>query len=174
MGAGCSDVRWIREVPEEQGLGLDPNRYVLHIPELTPEQPARPSGLSLWPSDQPGGDYWWPGGHGPRCILDGDARSYWQAPEGSATSWVEVDLGRVSPFDRVSLQEAISQGQTISAYRVLAASGEDWQQICAGETIGHLRVVTFPRRAASRVRVELESSGGPATLRRLGIFLGRE
>lgn len=61
MGAGSSDVRWIWEVPEEQGLAVDPNRYVVHIPELTPGEPKRPGGLSLWPADLPGGDYWWPG-----------------------------------------------------------------------------------------------------------------
>jgi alpha-L-fucosidase len=61
MGAGCSDVRWIWEVPEEQGMGLDPNRYVVHVPEITPEAPKRAVGMSLWPMDQPGGDYWWPG-----------------------------------------------------------------------------------------------------------------
>lgn len=60
MGTGCSDVRWLWEVPEEQGLGLDTNWYVVHVPELTPEEPVRPGGF-LWPADQRGGDYWWPG-----------------------------------------------------------------------------------------------------------------
>ncbi len=60
MGAGCSDVRWVWEMPEEQGLGLDPNWHVVHIPEKAPGEVERPGGLSLWPPDQPAGDYWWP------------------------------------------------------------------------------------------------------------------
>ena len=60
MGAGCSDVRWVWEMPEEQGLGLDPNWHVVHIPEKAPDEVERPGGLSLWPQDQPAGDYWWP------------------------------------------------------------------------------------------------------------------
>lgn len=269
MGAGCSDVRWIWEVPEEQGLGLDPNWHVVHVPELTSGEPVRPGGLSLWPSDQPAGAYWWPGesylamdrfwsgatglrfaehlrtdtahsaeevvaawhrtvgygfnlvvnfvpgprgnlastevarfaqagnvlrrtyaedlaravvaaasssaaGHGPQCAVDGDPATWWQAMTGSAAAWLEVDLGRALRFDRVVLQEAITQGQTIASYRVRVGTGESWREVSTGQTIGRQHIAAFPPLTASRLRVELTTTGAPATLRKLGLYLRRE
>ena len=85
-----------------------------------------------------------------------------------------MDLGRAVRFDRVVLQEAITQGQTIASYRVLAGAGEGWQEVCAGQTIGHQRIAAFPPLTASRLRVELTTTGAPATLRKLGLYRGRE
>jgi len=267
MGAGPSDVRWLWEVPEEQGLGLDPNWHVVHIPELPVEEPVRPGGLSLWPADQPAGDYWWPGesylamdrfwagqtglsfadhlrtdtahtadqvvaawhravgcglnlvvnfvprpggdlppvevgrfvqagetlrrtyadnlirggiataigsaaGHGPEQAVDGKPTTWWGAYDGGATAWLEIDLRRQVEFDRLLLREAITQGQTIAAYRLLAGDGGPWREVCAGGTVGRQRIAVFPPVLASRLRIELTTTGAAATLREVGLTMG--
>ena len=269
MGAGCSDVRWIWEVPEEQGLGLDPNWYVVHVPELTAEKPVRTGGMSLWPKDQPAGDYWWPGesylamdrfwsgatrlgfeehlkkdtahtaedvvaawhrtvgyglnlvvnfvprprgdlppaeverfsqagktlrriyarnlaiagtatasrstaGHGPGQAVDGNPATWWEASDSARTAWLEMDLGQEVEFDRLALREAITQGQAIAAFRLLAKRGGGWEQVCAGGTVGRQRIALFRPLRASRVRVELTTTGRPATLREIGLYRGQE
>jgi alpha-L-fucosidase len=258
-------VRWIWEVPEEQGLGLDPNWYVVHVPELTPEKPVRPGGMSLWPKDQPAGDYWWPGesylamdrfwsgetrlkfeehlkkdtahsaeevlaawhrtvgyglnlvvnfvprprgdlppaeverfaqagrtlrrvyarnlasagtatasssaaGHGPAQAVDGNPATWWEATGSDRTARLELDLGHEVEFDRVALREAITQGQAIAAFRVLAKCGGAWQPLCTGGTVGRQRIAVFRSLRASCLRVEMTTTGRPATLREMGLY----
>ena len=269
MGAGCSDVRWIWEVPEEQGLGLDPNWHVIHVPHSSAEEPERPGGLALWPDDQPGGDYWWPGesylamdrfwsgqtgfgfeehlstdtactaeevveawhrtvgfgfnlvvnfvprpagdlppaevesfaraggilrctyadnladatcatastsaaGHGAEHAVDGNSDTWWEAADKSADAWLQIDLEREAELDRLVLREAITNGQTIAAFRLLVEVGGEWQEVCSGGTVGRQRIAVFPPISVSRLRVALATTGAPATLRDVGLYRGQD
>ena len=55
--SGCSDVRWVWELPEEQGLAPEPNHYLVHVGG---EAKLRDQVFPFWPEELLGHDYWWP------------------------------------------------------------------------------------------------------------------
>ena len=111
-------------------------------------------------------------GHGAEQAVDGERTTWWGASDGGATAWLEIDLRRQAEFDRLLLREAITQGQAIAAYRLLAGDGGPWREVCAGGTVGRQRIAVFPPVLASRLRIELTTTGAPATLREVGLTMG--
>jgi len=53
--------------------------------------------------------------------LDGDPATFWQASEGSARAWLEVDLGRAARFDRVSSMNGLASTTAASSRRISTA-----------------------------------------------------
>jgi len=79
---------------------------------------------------------------------------------------VDVDLGRPVPVGIVRLEEVIEQGQTIARHAVLGGSGDAWDTVAQGTTIGYARLHRITPRTVSRLRVVIgEAVAEPAPLR---------
>jgi alpha-L-fucosidase len=78
---------------------------------------------------------------------------------GPNTAEAEVDLGRNETISIVDLRERVSDGQTISRYRVDYAVGAEWIPAFRGTTIGYRRLTRLPAPiTAKRVRVVIEDA----------------
>jgi len=101
-------------------------------------------------------------------VLSGEGDSGWNAPEEQAM--LELELGADRTFDRLLLQEDIEQGQRVEGFVLEAWHDGGWKPVVRGGCIGYKRLERFGRVTASRVRLCVEQSRGPARLKRLGLF----
>ena len=85
----------------------------------------------------------------PANLLDGDALTYWTVEDDSTSGSVIMDLGKVTTFDVVSIEESIEFGQRITSFKVeYGNDGENWTTMKEGTTIGAKRLVrTAPVKA---------------------------
>jgi alpha-L-fucosidase len=91
-------------------------------------------------------------------VVDGDPDTYWSAPAGTRTGWIELELEWPTTFDVASLQEAIAHGQSVERYRLEAWTGSAWSTLSRGTTIGHRKLDRFPAVTADRVRLTIDSA----------------
>jgi alpha-L-fucosidase len=92
---------------------------------------------------------------GPDQALDGDLDTYWAGnfAEGSIT----LDLGSSKTFNVIRLQEPISMGQRVAAYRVDVREGGAWKTVSRGSTIGYKKLDRLEAAGtADRVRIVIE------------------
>ncbi|MDD8027758.1 MAG: alpha-L-fucosidase [Acidobacteriota bacterium] len=110
------------------------------------------------------------GGHGAELILDGDPATYWRAEPRATTGEIILRLAGERTFDCAMLQEALSVGQRIEAFRLEAKTGSGWKEFARGTTIGAKRLLRFPKVTASEIRIVIEASRLNPTLASFGLF----
>lgn len=87
--------------------------------------------------------------YSPANLLDGDPLTYWTVEDNATSGSVIVDLGKVTTFDIVSIEESIEFGQRITSFKVeYGNDGKTWQTMKEGTTVGAKRLVrTAPVKA---------------------------
>jgi len=109
------------------------------------------------------------------AALDGDPATFWSAPVGSRHAELEVAFAGPVTFDHSLIMEWLTNGQNIQGYRIQVWHDQQWKTIVEGNAIGHKRIDQFPQVTASRVRLSVLSSSGPAGIREFQLFLvGKE
>ena len=109
------------------------------------------------------------------AALDGDPATFWSAPVGSRHAELEVSFVSPVTFDHSLIMEWLTDGQNIQGYRIQVWQDKQWKTIVEGNAIGHKRIDQFPEVTASRVRLSVLSSSGPAAIREFQLFLvGKE
>jgi alpha-L-fucosidase len=109
-------------------------------------------------------------GHRGVAILDRNAESYWTTEDGIEAATLEVRLARTLTFNRAMLQENITVGQRVEAFRLETWAGKSWREIARGTTIGYKRLLSFPNVTSSKVRIVIERSRTSPTLSSFGLF----
>ena len=75
---------------------------------------------------------------------------------GPTTAMMDFDLGRAQPVSIIRLEEEITRGQIVAAYKV---DGEDpsgkWKQLSDGTTIGNTKLDRFAPTMVRRLRVTI-------------------
>lgn len=87
--------------------------------------------------------------YSPANLLDGDPLTCWTVEDGTASGSVIIDMGKVTTFDVVSIEESIEFGQRITSFKVeYGNDGQNWTTMKEGTTIGAKRLVrTAPVKA---------------------------
>lgn len=73
-------------------------------------------------------------------------------------------------FDRVSLQENITDGQRNAEALLEYWDGKKWKELSRFTTIGHKRLLRVPLVKASKVRMTVKDSMGPVQLSEVGFY----
>lgn len=96
--------------------------------------------------------------YSPANLLDGDPLTYWTVEDGTASGSVIVDLGKVTSFDVVSIEESIEFGQRITSFKVeYSNDGEHYTTMKEGTTIGAKRLVRTAPVKARFVRITVST-----------------
>jgi alpha-L-fucosidase len=106
----------------------------------------------------------------PANLVDGDPSSYWAADDGLRRAVLELNLGRVTQFDRIMLQEPIRLGQRIAAFAIDVRQGGEWTTAARGTTVGYKRLMRIPLVSADRVRIVIEQANNVPALSNFGLF----
>lgn len=99
-------------------------------------------------------------GTDPALLLDGNLDTFWEAPEGSSTAEIVVNLPATRTLDVVSLQEPIGvRGQRIEGVAVDTWNGSVWTQRATATIVGHKRLIRFGSAIATdKVRIRITAS----------------
>lgn len=81
-----------------------------------------------------------------------------------------LDMEGRQTCDYYILQEDISQGERIRAYRIEARTGGSWVTVAHGSSVGHKRIGSFPPVEASAFRVVVEKSTGTPVIRDFSVY----
>jgi alpha-L-fucosidase len=113
-------------------------------------------------------------GAGPRFAarnaVDNDPETYWTTNDDVTNAVIELDLGQERSFDNVMLQEYIKLGQRVSGFKVEALVEGNWQQICAGATIGYKRLLRFAPVTARRVKIHILEAQACPVIAKIGLY----
>jgi alpha-L-fucosidase len=102
---------------------------------------------------------------------DGDAASYWATDDGVTEASLELDLGAAVTFNVTRIEEAISLGQRVEAYRIEGFSDGAWKAIAKGTTIGRKKLDRVQPVTASKVRLVIEKARACPAIRAFGIHI---
>ena len=106
----------------------------------------------------------------PRCVVDGDANTFWATDDDVHSAQLEIDLGLPATFNRIVLGEYTPLGQRITSFTIQAFQQGEWRRLAEGAAVGRKRVVAIPTVTARRVLVNL-AARGPIALATLGLHL---
>lgn len=104
------------------------------------------------------------------AALDGDADSFWSAPEGTHAAALEVAFPKPVTFNRALAMEWLNDGQHVERYAIEAWVGGRWKLLAPGGAIGHKKIDSFPSVTAARVRLRIISSTSAARIREFQLF----
>ncbi len=102
--------------------------------------------------------------------VDGKKDTCWATDDDVTRSWIEVDLGQATTFNRVMIQEDIRLGQRVEAFTIEAWDGSQWKPVSQGTTIGYKRLLRFPDTTAARVRLTITKARACPTIAALSVF----
>lgn len=91
-------------------------------------------------------------------ITDGDRETYWATDDGVTSGSIELNFGVARKVNYILLQEYIRLGQRIKAFEVEAKSGNRWEKIAEGTTVGYKRILPLGGVETSAIRVNVSES----------------
>lgn len=96
-------------------------------------------------------------------ISDKDAKRLWDFKMWRSRNFSDNLLGTPgSIINTVVLKENIDSGQRVESFDIMARTGDRWQQITGGTTIGNKRILTFAPVKVDELRLDVLSSRGTA------------
>jgi alpha-L-fucosidase len=104
------------------------------------------------------------------AALDGDPGTFWMAPADSHHAALEVNFVTPITFNRARTMEWLNEGQKIQSYAIEVWDGKAWKTLARAQAIGHEKVDLFAPVTASRVRLRILSSTGPAAIREFQLY----
>jgi alpha-L-fucosidase len=107
---------------------------------------------------------------GPQQAADGKPETYWATDDDARAGWLEVDLGKPTEFTIARLEEPITLGQRVAAYRLEYLDGGQWKTIVEGTTIGHKKLDCFAPVTAQRVRLVVDKSLACPLVKTFGLY----
>jgi alpha-L-fucosidase len=100
-------------------------------------------------------------------LIDKNEKTY---REIAANEPIEIDINENKSFDRILLQEDISQGQRIEEALLEYFDGTNWQKINQITTVGYKRLVRFPTVTGLKIRLTVLKARGKVLLSEIGVF----
>jgi len=106
----------------------------------------------------------------PQNMLDHNPGTYWAPDDTALQAAIEIELGQPTTFNVARLQEPITFGQRIQAYRLEYWADQQWHPIVSGTTIGYKKLDRFTAVTARRVRLVIEKARACPLINEFGLY----
>ena len=104
-------------------------------------------------------------------IVDGNAETFWTAPDGATNATLEIAFKTPQTFNCISLREPFWLGERSTAYRLEAQGGAGgWQLLARGSVIGSCNLVPVAGTTAQAVRLVIESARGTPAISEFAVY----
>ncbi|RHR43275.1 alpha-L-fucosidase [Parabacteroides sp. AF18-52] len=105
-------------------------------------------------------------------LTDGRLETYWQGS--GKTNTIEISFEGEEEFDRLLLQENITEGQRIERFTLECQVGDTWQMVTEGTTVGYKRILRFAPVRCNKVRIVVSESRDLPQLSEIGFYKASE
>jgi alpha-L-fucosidase len=102
--------------------------------------------------------------------LDGDADTFWSAPEGSHNAMIEVNFKEPVTFDCALTMEWLNDGQHVQKYAIEVWENGEWKRVAEAQAIGHKKIDHFAPVTTQHVRLNLLATSTTAHIREFQIY----
>lgn len=110
---------------------------------------------------------------GPKNVLEEGLDKYW-APEENQREW-ELYLEFQNPvsFNVLEVREPIQMGQRVACFHleVLNIGSGKWERVVNGTTVGHKRLIRFPRVESRSLKLVVDKARIDPLISYLGIYI---
>ena len=100
-------------------------------------------------------------------LIDNDLTTYWSGEGKELVFHYDAPV----TFDRVLLQENITQGQRIENFKIEYKDGDKWKLLTEATTVGYKRLLRTKKVTAQEVRLTLTQSRDVPQLSEFGLYL---
>ncbi|XP_058080313.1 alpha-L-fucosidase 1 [Magnolia sinica] len=107
----------------------------------------------------------------PYNVLKEGIYSYWAPEEGQSIWAIYMDLGQLSPFNVLQVQEPIQMGQRVIEFHLDFLTEGEWRTIINGTTVGYKRLIRFTLVKSQWVRFVIDKSRADPLISYLGFYL---
>lgn len=104
-----------------------------------------------------------------RLVNDRRLDTAWTPAADQTGGQLEFDLGQPRSFNVARIQEDLTLGERVQAYRVEVFEDGAWRTVSAGQVIGHKQLRRFPTVTARRVRLAIERAVAPPAIAEFGL-----
>lgn len=105
-------------------------------------------------------------------LTDGKLETYWQGK--SDTGVIEISFDEKQRFDRLLLQENITEGQRVEDFVLECRIDNQWKAVAEGTTIGYKRILRFAPVETDKVRIVIRQSRDLPQIAELGFYMASE
>lgn len=88
----------------------------------------------------------------------------------SSTGTFVLDLGCKRRFGTIVLQEFLDEGQRVAAFTLEIPEKGGWKEIARGTTMGHKRILQFPKVRAKKIRLSVTDSRATPLIKKVQVF----
>lgn len=102
-------------------------------------------------------------------LSDGELTTYW---EGSTeNNYMEITFAEAISFDRLLLQENITEGQRVEKFTLEVWDNDRWIETATGTTIGYKRILRFNPVTTTKARIIINETRDTPQIAELGLYL---
>jgi alpha-L-fucosidase len=110
----------------------------------------------------------------PAKIVDSDLFSYWAADDPIREATLEINLGELTEFDCIMIQEPIWFGQRVGEFEIEGHINGEWTLITQGTTIGYKRLLRISLIQADKIRLIIKKSNNTPAISNFGLYKSSE
>lgn len=103
------------------------------------------------------------------CLMDANLTTYWMPKINEAV--LPFSFTEELKFDRLVVQENITEGQRIERFRLEYKKNGNWLTASEGTTIGYKRILRFPQISAKELRLVILESRDIPQIAEIGLYL---
>ncbi len=101
-------------------------------------------------------------------LTDGELNTYWQGNENKS---LELEFPEKIEFDRLVLQENITEGQRVENFILECRLNDQWVEVAKGTTIGYKRILRFNTVETDKVRIRIQQTRDIPQLSEIGLYM---
>lgn len=98
---------------------------------------------------------------------DDDFTTAWRSNVKVIKPWLEIDLDKCHSFNTITITDL---RESIQSYRLLYEADGIWKEIYSGNKIGKVKVHRFDRIWGNKIKIEIGSTKGQASITELGVY----
>lgn len=108
-------------------------------------------------------------GYGAGNLNDQKSSTSWSPADGQPGQ-ITIQFPKETNFSCVVLQETISLGQRIRSFLIEVEDKNGFKEVARQTTVGHKRIILFPRTTSKQIRITILESRATPTLSEIGVY----
>ena len=106
----------------------------------------------------------------PANTIDGNPNTYWATDDSVTSASIEFDFEREIEFNTFLAQENIALGQRVKKFSLEIWNGSGWEFIARQTTIGHKRILRFPKVRTAKLKFNIDEARACPTITNIEVY----